>query len=370
MTALSQAARADTIYTEAREAILVDAATGAVLFSKSGDEPMPPASMSKMMSVYMVFSRLKEGSLSLDETLPVSENAWRKGGAKSGGSTMFLKPGSRVKVEDLLRGIIVQSGNDACIVIAEALAGSETAFAEAMTAKARSIGMTNSTFVNSTGWPDPNHRTTAKDLAILANRTIQDFPELYHFYSEQAFEFNGIRQFNRNPLLGRSPGADGLKTGHTKEAGFGLTASAKRGDRRLTLVINGLPSKKARMEEPLRLIDWGFREFNNYALFKAGEVIDTVSVWLGTNATVPLIVKDPLFLTLSRKDRAGMKVTATYQKPIPAPIAAGQKVGTVTFTFPRREAIVVPLIAGDEVSQLGAFSRVISAVRYIIFGES
>ncbi|PIW28606.1 MAG: D-alanyl-D-alanine carboxypeptidase [Rhodospirillales bacterium CG15_BIG_FIL_POST_REV_8_21_14_020_66_15] len=361
---------AASMETIAREAILMDAQTGAVLFEKEPDSLMPPASMSKLMTVYMVFQRLKEGSLSLDEEFVVSENAWRKGNWASGGSTMFLEPGQRVRVEDLLQGIIVQSGNDACVVAAEALAGSEDAFAELMTEKGREIGLTHSTFRNASGWPHPEHRMTARDLATLARRTIRDFPEFYHYYAERKFTYNGHTQYNRNELLGKGLGVDGLKTGHTENAGYGLTASAERRDRRLILVVNGLPSKKARREEPQRLLEWGFREFKNYALFKTGEEVAKVGVWLGEKAEVPLIVKDEMVLTLPRKERAGMKATAEFQTPVPAPVKAGDRLGTLTLSFPEREAIQVPLVAGDGAERLGLFGRVMSALRSIILGVS
>ena len=352
------AAAMDTV---AREAILIDSQTGAVLFEKNADALMPPASMSKLMTVYMVFERLKEGSLSLDEEFVVSENAWRKGNWASGGSTMFLEPRQRVRVEDLLQGIIV---------VAEALAGSEDAFAEMMTEKGREIGLKNSTFRNASGWPHPEHRMTARDLATLAKRTITEFPEFYHFYSERQFTYNGHKQHNRNELLGKGIGVDGLKTGHTENAGYGLTASAERLGRRLILVVNGLPNKRARREEPQRLLEWGFREFKNYALFKAGEEVAKADIWLGTKAQVPLIVTDEMVLTLPRKERAGMKVTVDYQTPVPAPVKAGDKLGTLTLTFPEREAIQVPLVAGDEAARLGLFGRVMSALRSIILGVS
>ena len=279
--ALAQTRPAAAIETMAREALLVDMDTGAVLLEKNADKPMPPASMSKIMTTYMVFSRLREGKLAMDDTLPVSERAWRRGGCVSDGSTMCLKLGERVKVEDLLQGIIVQSGNDASIVIAEGLAGSEEAFASEMNKKAKEIGLKGSVFRNSTGLPEPDHVMTARDLAVLAERTIKDFPEYYHFYSEKEFTYNGIKQGNRNPLLYKSVGADGLKTGHTKEAGYGLTASAKQADRRVVLVVAGLPSMAARAEESVRLIDYAFREFENVPLVKAGEQVETASVWLG-----------------------------------------------------------------------------------------
>ncbi len=357
----------DTI---AREAILLDAKTGAVLFNKDADNLMPPASMSKLMTIYLIFERLKQGSLSLEDEFVVSENAWRKGNWASGGSTMFLEPGQRVRVEDLIQGIIVQSGNDACVVVAESLAGSEDAFAELMTEKGKEIGLTNSTFRNASGWPHPEHRMTAHDLAVLARRTINDFPEYYHYYSERQFTYNNHTQHNRNELLGRVPGADGLKTGHTQNAGYGLTASAERNGRRLILVVNGLESKKARREEPQRLMEWGFREFKNYALFKAGEEVDKVDIWLGTKTQVPLIVTDEMTLTLPRKERSGMKASVEFQSPVPAPVKKGDRLGTLTLTFPEREAMEVPLVAGDGAERLGLFGRVMSALRSIILGVS
>lgn len=359
---------AAALETIAREALLIDADTGAVLFEKDPDVDMPPASMSKLMTIYMIFERLKEGRLSLDDTFQVSENAWRKGGARSGSSTMFLEPGKRVRVEDLIRGIIVQSGNDACIVAAEAISGTEEAFAEEMTRKARQLGMERSTFRNATGWPHPEHRMTARELAILAKSTLTEFPDFYHYYSESEFTYNGIRQHNRNPLLGKGLGADGLKTGHTKEAGYGLTATAKRGERRLILVVNGLPNRRSRRTESAKLFDWGFREFDNYALFKAGETVVDANVWLGEKATVPLVTKDPMKLTLSRKARADMKVKVNYVDPIPAPIKAGDELATVTIEAPGHDPVEMPLVAAEDVVQLGVFGRLNSAFRYIIFG--
>ena len=352
----------------ARQAILMDMATGAVLFEKNADEPAPPASMSKMMTAYMVFERLRDGRLSLDDTFLVSETAWRKGGAKSGSSTMFLDPGKRVRVEDLLRGIIVQSGNDASIVIAEGLSGSEQAFAEEMTRRGRQLGLTNSVFKNATGWPDPGHVMSARDLAILARRTIEDFPEFYHYYAERNFTYNGIRQINRNPLLYKDMGADGLKTGHTTESGYGLTGTVKRGDRRLILVVNGLPTKKARSREPKRLFEWGFREFQNYALLKAGDVVADADVWLGKEATVPLVIDKDLMITLARKARPKMKVKAVFEGPIPAPVAMGTEIARLIVTVPGEETVQVPLVAGAEVERLGLLGRLGAALKYILWG--
>ena len=352
------------IETQAREAILIDATTGFVLMEKDADQPMPPASMSKIMTIYMVFDRLKENRLSLDDQLPVSERAWRKGGSK-----MFVEVGAQVRVEDLLRGVIVQSGNDACIVLAEGLSGSEEAFAEEMTGKALEIGLTGSTFRNATGWPDPEHRMTARDLAILARRTINEFPDYYHYYGEREFTYNEIRQGNRNPLLYKTLGADGLKTGHTNDAGYGLTGSAVRNGRRLILVVNGLESVRARSEESERLIQWGFREFNNYALFEAGETVDEAPVWLGTAARMPLVAKDAIVLTLTRKARKGMKVTVNYASPVPAPIQEGDEVAKLVVTPSEGEPITIPLYAGASADLLGPIGRLVASVQFLIFGS-
>lgn len=361
---------AAAIETIAREAYMVDTTTGAVLLDKNGEQPMPPASMSKLMTLYLLFERLRDGRLTLDDTLFVSENAWRNGGAKSGSSTMFLKPGSRIRVEDLIRGIIVQSGNDACIVVAESVGGSEEAFAELMTTRARDLGMMDSVFRNATGWPNPEHRMTAHDLAILAEAIIRTFPEYFHYFSETSFTYNGIRQINRNPLLYKDMGADGMKTGHTENAGYGLTATAKRGQRRLVLVTNGLNSKKERASEPERLLEWGFREFNNYALFQAGETVAKADVWLGEKADVPLKIENALTLTLPRQARRGMKVSVSYDGPVPAPIKKGQRLGTLKITAPDWEGVERPLVAVDDVSRLGVLGRLGAAVNYIIWGES
>ncbi len=368
--AFSHPGAAQGIDTQAREAIVLDPQTDTVLLNKNADQSMPPASMSKMMTVYLLFESLKDGRVSLDDKFRVSENAWRTGGAKSGSSTMFLPPNSEVKVEDLIRGIIVQSGGDACIVVAENLAGSEEAFARRMTAKAQELGMKNSNFVNSTGWPDPDHRTTAHDLAILAERTINDFPEYYHYYAEREFTYNDIRQSNRNPLLYGYAGADGLKTGHTEEAGYGLTGSAVQDGRRLIVVVNGLDSNKTRAAEPARLLDWGFREFDNYALFKNGDTVEIAPVWLGTAPTVEMKINRDIHITMTRKARRNMKVTVKYASPIPAPLTAGQQIGTLTVEAPGFETIEAALTAGADVGQLGMFGRLGAALEFLLWGES
>ena len=356
--------------TLAKEVVLMDAETGTILFEKNADVPMAPASMSKMMTIFIIFERLRDGRLSLDDTFRVSENAWRKGGAKSGSSTMFLEPGKRVRIEDLIRGIIVQSGNDACIVIAEGISGSEEAFADEMTERAHQLGLGNSTFKNATGWPHPEHRMSPKDLATLAKLTIEQFPEYYHYYSERSFVYNGIKQNNRNPLIYKNMGADGLKTGHTQVSGYGLTGSATRGDRRLVMVVNGLQSKKERAREPERLLEWGFREFDNYALLSAGEVIQEASVWLGMEPTVSLVIESHLNLTLHKKVRRKMKVTVNYRSPIPAPVKKGDKLATLLVSAPGEQTLEVPLLAAADVERLGLVGRVVAAFKFFLWGSS
>jgi D-alanyl-D-alanine carboxypeptidase (penicillin-binding protein 5/6) len=356
--------------TVAREAILVDFTTGQILFEKDADKRVPPASMSKIMTAYLVYKRLAENRLSLEDTFSVSENAWRKGGAKSGGSTMFLNPGERVKIADLLRSVVVQSGNDACIVLAEGLARNERAFAEEMTALGKSIGLRDSQFTNTTGWPDPDHYMTARDLAVLSMRLIREFPEHYRAYAERDFTYNGIKQGNRNPLLYKDFGVDGIKTGHTEESGYSLTASAERGGRRLILVVTGLKSMNERSREAERLLEWGFREFNNYALFKTGEHVADAEVWLGRAAKVPLVIADDVTLTLPRAARRDMKVKVAYEGPIAAPIAKGQKLAILTVDVPGRAAVEIPLAAGEAVERLGLAGRLKAAFRHIVWGEA
>ncbi|SDF12434.1 MULTISPECIES: D-alanyl-D-alanine carboxypeptidase family protein [Thalassobaculum] len=363
--AVPPAAEAARIETNAREAILLDYDTGQVLYQKNADDPMPPASMTKIMTVFLAFERLADGRLKMDDEIPISEKAWRKGGSK-----MFVEIGSRVSVHDILHGIIVQSGNDAAIALAEAIAGTEEAFAELMTEEAAAIGIENATFRNATGWPDPEHRMTARGLAILAAETIRRFPEHYKIYAEETFTYNEIKQGNRNPLLYKGMGADGLKTGHTENAGYGLTASAKRGDRRLVMVVNGLDSVSQRASESERLIEWGFREFDNYKLLERGEAIDQAAVWLGDQPTVPLVTEDELFLTLPRAARKEMRVTVEYEGPIPAPIVKGQVLARMRIAAPDMEDRVVPLLAGEDVGKLGPLGRITSAVGHLIWGPS
>lgn len=356
--------QASAFETSALQAAVVDMQTGATLMQKDADSAMFPASMTKMMTAYMLFERIKTGGLSLEDTFPVSEKAWRKGGSK-----MFVKVGDRVKVEDLIRGIVVQSGNDATIVVAEGIAGSESAFADLMTEKAHELGMSGTTFRNASGWPDPEHVTTARDLATLAVATIRNFPDLYKYYSEKSFTYNKIKQGNRNPLLYKGVGADGLKTGHTEASGYGLTGSAVRNGRRLVVVVNGLMSVKARSSESERIIDWAYRSWGNYKLFSQGDKVLDANVWLGAKETAPVLIQNDLLISMPRKARKKMKVSVKMEDPIPAPIAAGTKIATLVVVAPDFEAIEIPLVAGITVKRLGPVGRLNEAVRHLVWGN-
>jgi len=354
---------------KAREYILVDFQTGTVLDSKNPDERMPPSSMSKLMTAFVTFQALKSGKLKMTDELTVSQNAWKQGGAASGGSTMFLNPGDKVKVEDLIKGMIIQSGNDACIVLAEGQAGSEEAFADRMNKTAKDIGLTNSHFVNSTGLPTEQHYMTPRDLAVLSRRIITDFPEYYPIFSETSFTYNNITQGNRNPMLYRlGSGGDGLKTGHTEIAGFGLTGSAIRDGRRLILVANGMASIHDRDEETAKLLDWGFREFVNRELFKAGDTVSDADVWLGDTTSVPLAIASDVVVTVPRADAESLSARAVYDGPIPAPVKQGTAVGKVVVTGANMQPMEVPLVAGASVGRLGFLGRLKTAAYYIFLG--
>ncbi len=339
--------------TAARQALIIDFETDAVLLEKAADERMPPSSMSKLMTMYMVFDQLKQGRIRLDQTMTVSETAWRMGGSR-----MFLENGSQVPVEALCRGVIVQSGNDACIVLAEGIAGSERQFSELMNQKAREIGLTNSSFRNSTGWPDPDHRMTCRDLARLASRIIRDFPEYYRFYGERSFRWNNVSQENRNPLLSRMNGADGMKTGHTEEAGYGLTGTVKQGERRLIIVTNGLTSMAARAEENVRLLEWGFGNFENVVLFRAADAIEQVPVHLGAAPSVPLVGGRDVVATLPRTWRQTMQARLRYDAPIAAPVTRGQELGRLEISGRGVPPMDLPLYAGADVERLGLLPRI------------
>jgi serine-type D-Ala-D-Ala carboxypeptidase (penicillin-binding protein 5/6) len=352
------------IETAAGHAVLLDYETGTVMLEKAADEPIPPASMSKLMTLYMVFDKLKHGELKLDDTLPVSEKAWRMQGSK-----MFVHVGDRVRVEDLLRGVIIQSGNDACIVLAEGISGSEEAFAEQATELGRKLGLTNSTFRNATGWPEPGHMMTVRDIATLSRHILTDFPDFYRLFSEIEFTYNGIKQGNRNPLLYKNMGVDGLKTGHTEEAGYGLSASAMRNGRRLILVVHGLAGVNERSQESERLLEWGFREFDNATIAKAGEPIETAPVWLGTAPTVPLTVASDVKVTLPRSARRKMTAAVRFEGPLPAPVRKGEQVATMRIEAEGLPPMEIPLVAGADVERLGMMGRFGANLRYLFLGS-
>ena len=352
-------ARADIFTTPASHAYLMDAGTGTVLFEKQADEKMYPASMSKLMTAYLLFEALKKGQYTLDTEFLVSDNAWKKGGAKTGGSTMFLTPKQFVKIRDLLRGIIVQSGNDACIVVAEGMAGSEETFAQMMSVKAKQLGLQNSSFRNATGLPNPDHVMTARDLALLAQHIINDFPEYYSIYSEKEFTYNNIKQENRNPLLGQIPGADGLKTGHTSEAGYGLTGSVKTDDgRRLIMVISGLKSNAERSKEAKKMMTWGITNFENVALLTPEQSITKIPVWLGEKVTLDAVPEQELVYTMNKWENTPLKSVVRFKSPVLAPVRKGQLLGEIVTTLPNNKIVKTNLVAKEDVAKLGYFSKI------------
>ena len=360
---------AQAVETKASYALLIDAETGVALFEKNADARMSPASMSKLMTVLMAFEALESGAVTGEEAFFVSDDAWRRGGASSGGSTMFLKARSRVSVLDLLRGVIIQSGNDACIALAEGLAGSEPAFADLMTERAQELGMTRSNFVNSTGLPDPEHKTTARDLATLARELINNHADYYRLFSERDFTWNNIRQTNRNPLLYANIGADGLKTGHTNESGYGLVASAEQNGRRLILVINGLNSKRERAREARKLMTFGFRNFSRDLLVEAGQSVTELPVWHGDEARVNVTTKQRFDIVTPRSGRRKMVATVTYEKPVLAPIKTGDKLGKLRVTLPGLVPQEVDLVAAEDVDKGNVFGRAISSLIYLMVGD-
>lgn len=349
--------------TLARFAFMVDPQTSTVLLYKDAETPMAPSSMAKMMTIYIVFEELAAGRLKLDSRFRVSERA-----RAMGGSRMFLELGSEVTVEDLIKGIIVLSGNDACVVIAEGLSGTEEAFAERMTKRARELGLTNSVFKDASGWPYEGQYTTARDLAVLSHRTIEDFPQYYRYYAEQNWTYNNIRQDNRNRLLKMTPGTDGLKTGHTEEGGYGQATSAIRDGRRLILVVNGLTSMAERAQETSRLMEWGFRESTNTTVFRAGDTVVEAPVWLGAQEKVPLVIPKAVLVTSPAGQPPSPRVVARFEGPIPAPIAKGTKIGTAVITLADGKAMEYPLEAGADVPRMGVVSRVGTMIKHYLFG--
>lgn len=348
--------------TAAKWAYIEDFDTGVSLLDKRADEEMPPSSMTKLMTIYIVYDRLKQRRLKLDDELPVSEKAWRTQGSK-----MFVQIGSTVKVEDLIRGVIVQSGNDAAIVLAEAIAGSEEQFAEQMNAKAKELGLSHSFFKNCTGWPDPEQHMSCRDIVTLAAQIIRDFPEYYHYDAEKSFRYNGIDQGNRNPMVQKGT-ADGLKTGHTDAGGYGLVASAKRNGRRVMLVLNGMASMHERAEEAERMMDWAFFNFEDVTLFSAGDTIEHVPVWLGTEHSVPLVAGRDVVVTMPRNWRQKASVKVGYDMPLTAPIAKGDTLGRLIVTGDGVPNLNMPLQAAAEVPRLGLPGRAMAVLTKYVTG--
>ncbi len=357
---------AQGIDTAAKQAIVLDYETGTVLFEKNADERMPTSSMSKVMTAYMVFDAVKKGQISLENQFPVTEKAWNTQGSK-----MFVELGNSIKVEDLLRGVIIQSGNDATIVLAEGISGSEEVFAKNMTAKAHELGMKNTNFVNASGWPDDNHYSTARDLATMGVALIRDFPDQYKYYSEKDFTYHSIKQGNRNPLLYLNNGGDGIKTGHTEAAGYGLIGSgvSTLNGRRVVFVVNGLKDMKERAAEAAKFLDWGLKNFENKKILKENESIGNVTVAMGAVKSIPIVVKDSLAVTIPAAATSTFKVTAHYKEPLIAPVKEGDEIGTVTVEIPYSKNITYPLYAGASSEKLGLIAGMAEKARRMITGS-
>ncbi|WP_408593851.1 D-alanyl-D-alanine carboxypeptidase family protein [Paracoccus marcusii] len=360
---LAMTAPARAFDTTASAAWVYDVQTGTVLMEKNAETPLPPASMSKLMTLTMLFEALRDGRVSMDTTFPVSEKAWRMGGSK-----MFVEPADRPSVEDLIHGIIINSGNDACVVVAEGLAGTEEAFARQMNERAAQLGLTHTTLTNASGWPDPGHRMSMEDLGLLATYIITEFPDLYPNFAMTSFNYKGrvpSNAGNRNPLLSIGTGewtADGLKTGHTQEAGYGLVGSAIQDGRRIIFVITGLTSDRARAEESERLVNWAFREFSMRTLVPAGEDVAQAPVWLGTVSRVGLTTQNGVNVLVPAGVRDQVKVEVVYDSPVPAPIARGDRLGQLVVTIPGTRDTVTPLIATQDVPEAGLVGRMKGAV--------
>jgi D-alanyl-D-alanine carboxypeptidase (penicillin-binding protein 5/6) len=361
-------AKKDEPPVSAPHAILIDAENGAVLFERDADKLIFPASLSKLMTAEYVFNELKQGRIKLTDEYVVSENAWRKGGAPSHGSTMYAALHSRVSVDDLLHGVIIHSANDACIVLAEAISGNEAEFAAKLTQRAREIGLAKSTFANSNGLPDPGTQVTTRELGILARHIIRAYPEFYTLYGQREFTWNKIRQQNRNPLLGTLDGADGLKTGFTKEAGYGLVGSAVQNGLRLVVVVNGLPSPKERADDAKKLLEWGFRSFEQRVLFAEGQNIGAAKVFGGTNSKVELVASGQVKVMMPKNTTDRLIARIVYTGPVPAPVEQGQGIGILKVW--RNDAVILemPLKAAESVGKGTMSQRAFDAVSELMIG--
>ena len=369
MLGLAQGQDAPFFESKAAQAILIDAKSGAILYEKDADTAIPPASMSKLVTQAVVFDALKAGRLKLDQEFIVSTDAWKRGGGAAGGSTMYAEVNSRIKVDDLIHAAIIQSANDACIVLAEGMSGSEQAFTQRMASKAKELGLNHSSFANATGLPDPNHKMSVRDLSVVARYIITKYPEYYKIYGQPEFLWNKINQQNRNPLLKEYPGADGMKTGYTKEAGYGLVGSALRDGRRLIMVVVGLPSINDRKAEAQKLLDWGFGQFKVIDLYGQGEIVSRARVWGGSEHWVNLVVHDALKVALSPAEQEKAEVKMTYSGPLLAPVKAGQAVGTVRILIDGKPVSDAPLEAAEDISAVDSmWKKAWDSVLIMAFG--
>ena len=354
-----------SIDTKADQAIVVDFNTQEVLFEKNADELMPPASMTKIMTVYAAFDRINKTELSIDDLCTISPRAY-----KMGGSRTFLEIDDQVSINDLLKGIIIQSGNDASVALAECLAGTESDFASLMNVYAKKLGMKNTNFINSSGWPESDHFSTVRDLSILSNAIIRDFADLYEYFKLKEFTYNDIRQPNRNKLLSKVMGTDGLKTGYTKKSGWGISGSAKRDNRRITVVINGTNSSRSRLNESSNLLNWAFTQTTQQLLIEKNQFIKTVDVWLGNKPTINLLSEKNIVSIISFDQMQLIESSITYRKPINAPIKKGDKIGIMTITIPGKQIIELDLIANKSIGKINPLFKIFAAIKYLVFGTS
>jgi D-alanyl-D-alanine carboxypeptidase (penicillin-binding protein 5/6) len=353
---------------DAPTAILIEASSGSVLFEKNADELRAPSSMMKLMTAEMVFHAIKQGEVKLTDEYRVSENAWRKGGAPAGGSTMFAAIHSKISVDDLLHGAIIQSGNDACMVLAEGIAGNERVFADMMTKRARELGMSQSTFANSNGLPDPGNKMTVRELAKLARYVIQTYPEFYKLFGEKEFTWNKIRQQNRNPLLNTLEGADGLKTGYTKEGGYGMVGSAVQNGIRLIVVVNGLEDPDDRAIEAKKMLEWGYRNFEARTLFAAQQLVGYAKVFGGDSRSVRLASPDPIKVMVHKNGGDKLIARVVYPGPVRAPIEPGQQVGVVRVWRGANLAMEAPVYAAESIARGSTMRRAIDGASELVIG--
>ena len=353
------------IDTKAESAIVIDYNTNEILFEKNAYIAAPPASMTKIMTAYVIFDRLKNSNLTIEDTCSISAQAYNMRGSRT-----FLEIGERVKIKDLLRGIIIQSGNDASVAIAECLSGTENDFAILMNSYAKQLGMKNSNFINSSGWPNDNHFSTAYDIAMLSNSIIRDFPDLYNFFNEKEFKYNNIKQPNRNKLLDYVDGADGLKTGYTKLSGWGMAGSAKRNNRRVTVVISGTNSSRSRLTESSNLLNWAFSQTFQKKLISKNQIIKNVDVWLGKKHSVNLVAENDVVSTLSYDQLKLIESEITYISPLPAKINIGEKLGLMTIKISGKPEIKINLVSEETIGKTNPLIRIFSVIKYLIFGSS